>query len=258
MKKVKHFLFPNVWKFLIICIDMGVLCQSKNQLQSMKLENKIEFDNENIMNDIRIQNELENLNHTTDQKEISRIKKRINYWKNRRKYLDRVKKWSELNQIKKSEMRQEWYQKNKNSCLERQKLWRKNNREKDLNRQKMYKKLNREKLRLYRNSNVNSKLARSLRSRLKHALKNNQKTGSAVSDLGCSISDFKQYLESKFQFGMNWENYGTFGWHIDHIKPLSSFDLTNRLQFLEACHFTNLQPLWASENRQKGGVRQKV
>lgn len=89
-------------------------------------------------------------------------------------------------------------------------------------------------------------------------LKNNQKTGSAVSDLGCSVSDFKQYLESKFQLGMNWENYGTFGWHIDHIKPLSSFDLTNRLQFLEACHFTNLQPLWASENRQKGGVRQKV
>ncbi len=90
-----------------------------------------------------------------------------------------------------------------------------------------------------------------LRRRLLQALKKNQKSGSAVSDLGCSIDELKVHLESKFQEGMSWDNYGKFGWHIDHIIPLSSFDLTDREQFLKACHYTNLQPLWAIDNLRK-------
>jgi hypothetical protein len=50
---------------------------------------------------------------------------------------------------------------------------------------------------------------------------------------------------------MNWDNYGRKGWHIDHIIPLSNFNLQDREQFLKANHFTNLQPLWAEENLQK-------
>jgi hypothetical protein len=57
-------------------------------------------------------------------------------------------------------------------------------------------------------------------------------------------------LEVKFQQGMSWDNYGQ--WHIDHIKPLAKFDLTDRTQFLAACHYTNLQPLWAEDNLSKG------
>jgi len=89
-----------------------------------------------------------------------------------------------------------------------------------------------------------------LRSRLYQAVRNQQKSGSAVRDLGCSIEELKQHLESQFQEGMTWENYGQ--WHIDHIKPLASFDLSNREQFLQACHYTNLQPLWAEDNLRKG------
>jgi len=48
---------------------------------------------------------------------------------------------------------------------------------------------------------------------------------------------------------MLWSNYGE--WHIDHIKPLASFDLSDRKQLLEACHYTNLQPLWAQDNLSK-------
>ena len=83
------------------------------------------------------------------------------------------------------------------------------------------------------------------------ALKRNQKVGSAVGDLGCSVEFLKQYLEFKFQSGMTWDNHSQFGWHIDHIIPLSSFDLTDREQFLKACHYTNLQPLWWNENLSK-------
>ena len=50
---------------------------------------------------------------------------------------------------------------------------------------------------------------------------------------------------------MTWENYGRMGWHMDHIIPLANFDLTDRQQFLEACHYTNLQPLWWQENLMK-------
>jgi hypothetical protein len=94
------------------------------------------------------------------------------------------------------------------------------------------------------------RLGMRLRNRLRSALKTGQKVGSAVRDLGCSTPELKLYLESKFQPGMTWDNYGQ--WHIDHIKPLAKFDLTDRKQLLQACHYTNLQPLWAGDNLRKG------
>jgi hypothetical protein len=96
------------------------------------------------------------------------------------------------------------------------------------------------------------KLSRRLRSRLRRALQGNYKNGSAVTDLGCSISELKTHLESKFQPGMTWDNWSFEGWHIDHIVPLASFDLTDRNQLLTACNYTNLQPLWAIDNLIKG------
>lgn len=99
---------------------------------------------------------------------------------------------------------------------------------------------------------TNSRLARNLRCRLLEAIKCNYKNGSAVRDLGCSIAELKAYLESKFQSGMSWDNYGRNGWHIDHIIPLAAFDLTNKDDLLKACHYTNLQPLWATDNLKKG------
>jgi len=98
------------------------------------------------------------------------------------------------------------------------------------------------------------KLKLSLRVRLNQAIKKNQKVGSAVRDLGCSIDYFKQYLESKFQLGMTWQNHTKYGWHIDHIKPLCLFDMTDPAQFKQACHYTNLQPLWAIDNLKKGST----
>ncbi len=98
------------------------------------------------------------------------------------------------------------------------------------------------------------KLKLYLRTRIRSAVKSNARAGSAVKDLGCSITELKIQLEGQFLPSMTWDNHGPV-WHIDHIKPLSRFDLTDRTQFLEACHYTNLQPLFALDNIRKGGVR---
>jgi len=94
------------------------------------------------------------------------------------------------------------------------------------------------------------KLSCNLRTRLSTALRGNTKKGSAVRDLGCTIPEFKIYLESLFTEGMTWENYGSF-WHLDHLKPISLFNLLDETEFKEAVHFSNIQPLSAEANIQK-------
>lgn len=136
----------------------------------------------------------------------------------------------------------------------------KDNKDKILAKNKIYYKANRNEIQkknkeYYDNkycTDINFKLAHVLRTRLNNAIKVNQKTGSAIKDLGCSIEELKIHLESQFQEGMSWDNYGLHGWHIDHIKPLSKFDLTDRKELLKVCHFSNLQPLWAKDNLIKG------
>lgn len=115
-----------------------------------------------------------------------------------------------------------------------------------------YKTRDRERHRIRMATDLNYRLANYLRSRVRYALKNGQKSGSAVADLGCSISDFRSHIESRFQPGMSWSNWGMHGWHLDHITPLVSFNLEERPQFLIATHYTNMQPLWASDNLRKG------
>jgi hypothetical protein len=139
------------------------------------------------------------------------------------------------------------------------KEYRKNNKKKVRDANRIYCENNREKMneyfrehiRLRKTVDVNFKLSLSLRDRLNKAIKGDWKAGSAVNDLGCSIDELKRRLESQFTSEMSWINYGKY-WTIDHIKPLASFDLTDREQFLEACHYTNLQPLYWLDNIIKG------
>jgi len=69
--------------------------------------------------------------------------------------------------------------------------------------------------------------------------------------LGCSLEVLKFHLECYFTKGMSWDNYGYYGWHIDHIKPCAAFDLTDPEQQKQCFHYTNLQPLWAEDNMKK-------
>jgi len=69
--------------------------------------------------------------------------------------------------------------------------------------------------------------------------------------IGCSMEVFCKYFEQKLRPGMTWENFGYYGWHIDHVIPISAFDLTNIEEQKKCWHYTNLQPLWREENQQK-------
>lgn len=71
-----------------------------------------------------------------------------------------------------------------------------------------------------------------------------------------SYQELVNYLESKFQPGMNWDNYGKWGWHVDHKTPLSWFNLLDEFERQKAFHYTNLQPLWWWENVSKSNRRQ--
>lgn len=100
-------------------------------------------------------------------------------------------------------------------------------------------------------STIKIKLARRLRDRVRKVLKRGKgvRVGSAVRDLGCTLGYFKSHIEAQFYDDMSWANYGE--WHLDHIKPLALFDLSDREQFLQAVHYTNYQPLWAADNWRK-------
>ena len=59
------------------------------------------------------------------------------------------------------------------------------------------------------------------------------------------------YIEKQFLDGMTWNNYGLKTWHIDHIKPISKYNLTDPEDIKNAFNYKNLQPLWASDNLSK-------
>ncbi len=103
--------------------------------------------------------------------------------------------------------------------------------------------------------NAEFRLGKCLRTRLRTLLASSGRRKAALGRMGelvgCSIQELKQHLESKFQPGMTWENYGYSGWHVDHVIPLSTFTLTIREELLKANHYTNLQPLWAEDNLRK-------
>lgn len=168
---------------------------------------------------------------------------KLRYLKNSARVKEQVKAYRANNKESIALAKKRYYEENKEKILLRDSAYYRAHKDKILKRKRKY--------HSQKKSDPNYFLAKNLRSRLNVALRKNYKTGSAVRDLGCSIQDLRKHLEIQFQPGMTWENYGE--WHIDHIIPLVNFDLTDKKQLKEACHYTNLQPLWAIDNLRKGG-----
>ncbi len=70
--------------------------------------------------------------------------------------------------------------------------------------------------------------------------------------VGCSQKDFIEYMEGQFKEGMTWDNYGNGGWTIDHIYPVSRFNLLERDDIFTCYHYRNMRPMWDKENFRKG------
>lgn len=188
-----------------------------------------------------------------DLAEKKRMLARLRYYKNREKNLKAVKDYRDRNKekvalakkldaernkdrVKNTRMR--YYLKNKESIDKRVKNWKKNNRARlnERNRQR-YK------------TDIAYRITVNYRNRFYDVVKN-KRTSKSIKFLGCSIDHFKEYLESLFTKKMTWENYGTY-WHIDHIMPCASFDLTDEAHQKRCFHYTNMQPLEAKKNLTK-------
>ena len=137
----------------------------------------------------------------------------------------------------KKQYHRDYYQKNK----ERRKKW-----------QRKYRGENWDKIKEYR-AKPHQIVRKAQSKRLTKLLKRKgiAKKNSILKYIGCTKGQLVAHIEKQFKPGMNWENYGYYGWHIDHIRPCASFDLKE--EDLKRCfHYTNLQPLWAEENLRKG------
>lgn len=118
---------------------------------------------------------------------------------------------------------------------------------------------NRNRSRLRAQADPAYRLVMRLRTRIYNALRGRcPKADRSFSLLGTDRKGLLQHLERLFKPGMTWENYGYNGWHVDHIRPCASFDLTDPEQQAQCFHYTNLQPLWASENLRKSRKWEKT
>lgn len=189
------------------------------------------------------------------------------YKNNREKLLSKQKEYRVLKKDLISEKNKSYYLKNKATINKKQKEWYKNNKDSRNKSIINYRLKNKEKLKKYQKkwfqenkviicekiklkykADDNLRVSRNLRARLYHLLKKQKATkkNKTLKYLGCSFIYFKSHIEKSFKDGMNWENYGK--WHIDHIRPISKFDLTKEKNIFKAMNYKNLQPLWARDN----------
>lgn len=151
----------------------------------------------------------------------------------------RLQGYRESNRDKYRERNREWSRSNPDKIRKATKLWAINNPEKH-------------KAARRRNENRPS---RKILSRLRCRLRQFVNDGKAKSErmhklIACTPAHLVAHLQSLFTGGMTWANMGA--WHIDHIRPCASFDLTKSDDMSACWHWTNLQPLWAKDNIAKG------
>lgn len=156
------------------------------------------------------------------------------------------------------------YEKNKSGTWTRERQaaymaeYRIKNKEKILASQKKWGAENLDKVRAtkkrHAENSVQCQISKTLRVRIRGVLRraNGKKAYKTMHLIGCNIEFLIKRLETMFEPGMSWDNHGRNGWHIDHIVPCASFDLTDESQQLKCFHYSNLQPLWAFDNLSKG------
>jgi hypothetical protein len=177
-----------------------------------------------------------------------------------------IKIYAELNKNTKKNYLKNYYKTNREVLVKKNKAYREVNKEHIALRVKTYYRANKEartkyakayleanrtKVNAYSrkryHSDLNFKLRILIRRLINRAFKGKLKPERAFRLLGCDVGFFKYYMEGLFQPGMTFHNI-----HIDHIRPLVSFDLADPKQAAASSHYTNLQPLWPVDNLKKG------
>lgn len=175
--------------------------------------------------------------------------------------MEKQRKWRAENPEKRKELsRRNSRKRRENGTL---KIYEEATREIQSLRIKRWWENNRHKRKEYNDKQVSTgkgKLEAAIRSCVRSEIVNGSKGGRKTFDLlGYSTDELMRHLESQFLEGMSWENYGRGGWHVDHIKPLSSFEYEtpDDPQFKIAWSLSNLQPLWQFDNLSKGAKIQR-
>lgn len=153
------------------------------------------------------------------------------------------KNYKDNNQECIKKYQKEYHIQNREIKLERSTKWKEDNPER-------VRKLTRERSKFRRDTEPEFKLKGNLRHRLNLALKNNSKSGTTMALVGCTITELWTHLESQFDSNMTRDNYGE--WHVDHIIPCDSFDLSRPEEQLRCFNYRNLQPMWSWDNLSKG------
>jgi len=177
------------------------------------------------------------------------------------KHKDKVKLWNKKCYEKNREQRlldmRNRYEQNKDKMRDYNKIYREKNKDRKIEWDRLYRLTHKEEIKesqtIYmknrRNVDINFRLLCNLRTRIYNSIKNNYKSAKSANLLGCTVEHLKQHLEKQFKPGMNWDNYGL--WHVDHIIPCASFDLSKTEEQVRCFNWKNLQPLWANDNIMK-------
>lgn len=171
-----------------------------------------------------------------EDQERNSIKKRREYM---RKYIAKKRKQDPEYAKRQREVARKYYHNNKEKVAQYQKETRTN----EYSREYMKK----------RRRDPYWRITDALRSRVYNAMKRKRGRKSLKTLHLLGVKDFQEvinHLVSQFREGMTLDNYGQ--WHVDHIKPCSSFNLLDVEEQKKCFHYTNLQPLWAEENISKG------
>ena len=156
------------------------------------------------------------------------------------------KKYREKNKKKLSDNHKKWYEENKEKWNEYIKEYREKNKDKIREVKRNYERTRKANDPIY-------KLINNFRTAIYQVLKENnvQKNGHYFDILKYSPDDLIEHLEKQFMDNMTWDNYGK--WHVDHIQPISSFNIKTigDNEFMRCWSLGNLQPLWGEENIKK-------
>jgi hypothetical protein len=202
------------------------------------------------------------------------------WYKNHEENLEKSRKRHAENKEKEAQQRHNWYEKNKQNRQAYMKVYRKDNakslreyekeyrkdnesyKEWEKQHNKEYAKKNKVRINKYKNSwqkdklknDIKFRILRNFSSLMRFTLKDKKNGEHCFKMVNYTVKDLKKHLEAQFEPGMDWDNYGLYGWHIDHIIPSSWFHFTSYEDegFKQCWALENLQPKWAKDNISKG------